>query len=244
MSGWILWVVAGIFENIGVVQEGMETISRPNLVIDRADSQAARRAPRARSASTTSASTTARRWGPARRGQAASSTTCRSHIAPGEKVGLVGRSGAGKSTLVNLLLRFYDLEAGRILIDGQDIAHVTQDSLRAQIGMVTQDTSLLHRSVRDNILYGRPDAGEDGRHRGRQARAGRRLHRHARGSARPQGLRRPRRRARREAVRRPAPARRHRPRAPEERADPGPRRGDQRARLGGGDSPSRSSSTT
>ena len=75
-------------------------------------------------------------------------------------MGLVGRSGAGKSTLVNLLLRFYDLEQGRILIDGQDIAHVTQDSLRAQIGMVTQDTSLLHRSVRDNILYGRPDAGE------------------------------------------------------------------------------------
>jgi ATP-binding cassette subfamily B multidrug efflux pump len=82
------------------------------------------------------------------------------HIRPGEKVGLVGRSGAGKSTLVNLLLRFYDLESGRILIDGQDIAHVTQDSLRAQIGMVTQDTSLLHRSVRDNILYGRPEAGE------------------------------------------------------------------------------------
>src|SRR5262249_61932830 len=81
-------------------------------------------------------------------------------IAPGEKVGLVGRSGAGKSTLVNLLLRFYDLEAGRILIDDQDISVVTQDSLRAQIGMVTQDTSLLHRSVRDNILYGRPDAAE------------------------------------------------------------------------------------
>ena len=79
---------------------------------------------------------------------------------PGEKVGLVGRSGAGKSTLVNLLLRFYDLESGRILIDGQDISAVTQDSLRANIGMVTQDTSLLHRSVRDNILYGRPDASE------------------------------------------------------------------------------------
>jgi ATP-binding cassette subfamily B multidrug efflux pump len=76
-------------------------------------------------------------------------------IAPGEKVGLVGRSGAGKSTLMNLLLRFYDLESGRILIDGQDIADVTQDSLRAQIGVVTQDTSLLHRSVRDNIAYGR-----------------------------------------------------------------------------------------
>jgi ATP-binding cassette, subfamily B, multidrug efflux pump len=80
------------------------------------------------------------------------------HIRPGEKIGLVGPSGAGKSTLVNLLLRFYDLQHGRVLIDGQDIAGVTQDSLRAQIGMVTQDTSLLHRSVRDNLLYGRPDA--------------------------------------------------------------------------------------
>jgi ATP-binding cassette subfamily B multidrug efflux pump len=82
-------------------------------------------------------------------------------IRPGEKIGVVGRSGAGKSTLVNLLLRFYDLEQGRILIDGQDIAGVTQNSLRAQIGMVTQDTSLLHRSVRDNILYGRPDATDE-----------------------------------------------------------------------------------
>jgi ATP-binding cassette subfamily B multidrug efflux pump len=82
-------------------------------------------------------------------------------IKPGEKVGIVGRSGAGKSTLVNLLLRFYDLEGGRILIDGQDISDVTQESLRRQIGMVTQDTSLLHRSVRDNILYGRPEATED-----------------------------------------------------------------------------------
>jgi ATP-binding cassette subfamily B multidrug efflux pump len=80
------------------------------------------------------------------------------HIRPGEKVGLVGRSGAGKSTIVNLLLRLYDVERGRVLIDGHDIAHATQDSLRAQVGMVTQDTSLLHRSVRDNILYGRPDA--------------------------------------------------------------------------------------
>ncbi|MFW2457521.1 ABC transporter ATP-binding protein, partial [Methyloversatilis discipulorum] len=80
------------------------------------------------------------------------------HIRPGEKIGVVGRSGAGKTTLINLLLRFHDLPSGRILIDGQDIANATQDSLRAQIGMVTQDTSLLHRSVRDNILYGRPDA--------------------------------------------------------------------------------------
>src|SRR5690606_25083501 len=82
------------------------------------------------------------------------------HIRPGEKVGLVGRSGAGKSTIVNLLLRFFDVEGGRILIDGTDISKVTQNSLRANIGMVTQDTSLLHRSVRENILYGRPDATE------------------------------------------------------------------------------------
>jgi ATP-binding cassette subfamily B multidrug efflux pump len=82
-------------------------------------------------------------------------------IRPGEKIGLVGRSGAGKSTVVNLLLRFYDIQHGRILIDDQDIAGVTQDSLRAAIGMVTQDTSLLHRSVRDNIVYGRPDASEE-----------------------------------------------------------------------------------
>jgi ATP-binding cassette subfamily B multidrug efflux pump len=80
------------------------------------------------------------------------------HIKAGEKVGIVGRSGAGKSTLVNLLLRFHDLESGEILIDGQDISQVTQDSLRAAIGMVTQDTSLLHRSVRENIVYGKPDA--------------------------------------------------------------------------------------
>jgi ATP-binding cassette subfamily B multidrug efflux pump len=159
MSGWILWVVAGIFENVGVVQEGMESISRPNQVVDRPDSKPLKVAK-----------------GDIRfdhvsfhYGQPVGAGTARLggvihdlnlHISAGEKVGLVGRSGAGKSTLVNLLLRFYDLEAGRILIDGQDIAAVTQDSLRAQIGMVTQDTSLLHRSVRDNILYGRPDAGE------------------------------------------------------------------------------------
>ncbi|MEY2592778.1 MAG: hypothetical protein RI972_467, partial [Pseudomonadota bacterium] len=83
------------------------------------------------------------------------------HIRPGEKIGLVGRSGAGKSTIVNLLLRFYDVRSGQVLIDGQDVRQVTQDSLRAQIGMVTQDTSLLHRSVRENILYGRPDAGDE-----------------------------------------------------------------------------------
>src|SRR5690606_23068300 len=82
-------------------------------------------------------------------------------VRPGEKVGLVGRSGAGKSTLINLLLRFYDVDQGQIRIDGQDISKVTQDSLRSAIGMVTQDTSLLHRSIRDNIAYGRPDASDD-----------------------------------------------------------------------------------
>ncbi len=163
MSGWILWVVAGIFENIGVVQEGMETISRHNQVLDMADSKPLKVAKGdirfehvdfhyGQPVGVQIGAGTARPGGVIH--------DLNLHIRAGEKVGLVGRSGAGKSTLVNLLLRFYDLESGRILIDGQDIAAVTQDSLRAQIGMVTQDTSLLHRSVRDNILYGRPDAGE------------------------------------------------------------------------------------
>ena len=146
MSGWILWVVAGIFENIGVVQEGMETISRPNQVVDRPGSR-----PLAVRAGEIRFDHVSFHYGRTealvgRRGGVIHDISLT--IRPGEKVGVVGRSGAGKSTLVNLLLRFYDLESGRILIDGQDIAHVTQD------------TSLLHRSVRDNILYGRPDAGE------------------------------------------------------------------------------------
>jgi len=159
MSGWILWVVAGIFENMGVVQEGMETISRPTLVTDRPDSKAlVVEAGEIRFENISFHYGRQSGAGTTRVGGVIYDLSLR--IAPGEKVGLVGRSGAGKSTLVNLLLRFYDLEAGRILIDDQDIAVVTQDSLRAQIGMVTQDTSLLHRSVRDNILYGRPDAGQ------------------------------------------------------------------------------------
>ena len=160
MSGWILWVVAGIFENIGVVQEGMETIARENQVVDRPDSRPlAVRDGEIRFEDVSFHYGRVLDAGAPRRGGVIHDFSLL--IRPGEKVGLVGRSGAGKSTLVNLLLRFYDLEAGRILIDGQDIAHVTQDSLRAQIGMVTQDTSLLHRSVRDNILYGRPGAGEE-----------------------------------------------------------------------------------
>jgi ATP-binding cassette subfamily B multidrug efflux pump len=152
MSGWILFTVAGIFENIGVVHEGMQTISRDYEVVDR---------PAARELVVPKGEirfeSVRFHYGRVKSVLEDVSLTIR----PGEKVGLVGRSGAGKSTLVNLLMRFYDLEAGRILIDGQDIAEVTQESLRANIGLVTQDTSLLHRSVRDNILYGRPEASEE-----------------------------------------------------------------------------------
>ena len=155
MSHWIMWEVAGLFENIGVVQDGLETIARERSVVDAPDAKPLV-VPKGeiqfehisfnygRDASTG-------------RGSVIEDLSLR--VAPGEKVGLVGRSGAGKSTLVSLLMRFYDLDGGRVLIDGQDIAHVTQDSLRAQIGMVTQDTSLLHRSVMENILYGSPDSG-------------------------------------------------------------------------------------
>jgi len=144
--------MSGLFENIGTVQDGIASISLPRLVEDRPD---------------------AKEISVARGGirfedirfhygkQKGVIENLSLAVKPGEKVGIVGRSGAGKSTLVNLLLRFYDLESGRILIDGQEIAGVKQDSLRAQIGMVTQDTSLLHRSVRENILYGRPDASDE-----------------------------------------------------------------------------------
>ena len=152
MSGWILWTVAGIFENLGTVQEGMETIAKPYAVIDPPDAK-----PLVVNKGEIRFEGIGFHYGKANGGIIDNLTL---NIAPGEKVGLVGRSGAGKSTLVSLLLRFYDLEKGRILIDGQDISKVTQESLRAQIGMVTQDTSLLHRSIKDNILYGKPDAGE------------------------------------------------------------------------------------
>jgi ATP-binding cassette subfamily B multidrug efflux pump len=143
--------VAEIFENIGVVQEGMSAIARPIGLTDRPDA-------------TTLAVTRGEirfddvRFGYGRESGLIDGLTLTVHA--GERIGLVGRSGAGKSTLVNLLLRFFDLEDGRILIDGQDIARVTQESLRTQISVVTQDTSLLHRSIRDNIRYGRPDASD------------------------------------------------------------------------------------
>ncbi len=152
MAGWIMWVITGIFENVGTVQEGMEALSKPWTVID---------APGATPLCVTRGEI---RYDRVRFHYGRDSGLIENlnlKIRPGEKVGLVGPSGAGKSTLVNILLRFHDLEAGAILVDGQNIAAITQDSLRAQIGLVTQDTSLLHRSVRENIRYGRPDATEE-----------------------------------------------------------------------------------
>jgi ATP-binding cassette subfamily B multidrug efflux pump len=149
MSGWVMWTSIGIFENIGTVQEGLRTISQPHQLLDR-PAASALLAPRGAIGFENV------RFHYGKAGGVIDNLSFA--IAPGEKVGIVGRSGAGKSTLAHLLLRFYDVESGRILIDGQDIASVSQDSLRRKIGMVTQDTSLLHRSVAENILYGRPDA--------------------------------------------------------------------------------------
>jgi ATP-binding cassette subfamily B multidrug efflux pump len=155
MSQWIIWEVASLFEDVGVIQDGMETIARERVVKD---------APQATALAVTAGAirfenVTFNYGKPSGTAERPILDQLSLDIAPGEKVGLVGRSGAGKSTLTNLLLRFYDTGQGRILVDGQDIAGVTQDSLRAAIGVVTQDTSLLHRSVLDNIRYGKPDAG-------------------------------------------------------------------------------------
>jgi len=152
ISHWVMWEFAALFEHIGTVRDGMTTLAKPHTVVDASNAK-----PLVVTKGEVTFDHVHFSYGSqdsARRVIENLSFT----IKPGEKIGLVGRSGAGKSTVVNLLLRFYDTEAGRILIDGQDIKQVTQDSLRAQVGMVTQDTSLLHRSVRDNILYGRPDA--------------------------------------------------------------------------------------
>ena len=160
IAGWVAWQITSIFENVGVIQEGMMTIARPIALTDRPDAvelKVTRGEIRFENVS----------FGYGR--QKLTRDDGRPFavldglsltVKPGEKVGLIGRSGAGKSTLVNLLLRFFDLEGGRILIDGQDISAVTQESLRAQISMVTQDTSLLHRSIGDNIRYGCPQATE------------------------------------------------------------------------------------
>ncbi len=223
-SQWIVWEVSGLFEEIGVVQDGLHTIAQPLAVTDKPD---------ARDLEVTRGEIRFENIRFHYGRDAGVIEDLSLTIAPGEKVGLVGRSGAGKSTLVNLLLRFFDLEGGRILIDGQDVADVTQESLRRRIGLVTQDTSLLHRSIRDNILYGSPEASEadiieaaqrahadefirsvadpDG-HGGYDAHVGERG---------------------RQALRRSATAHRHRPGVPQERADPHPGRGHVVAGFGG-----------
>jgi ATP-binding cassette subfamily B multidrug efflux pump len=152
-AGWVSWEVTGIFENIGVVQEGMQSIAVPHSGSDRKGArplEVSRGEVRFENVT----------FGYGRKDAPPVLDNLSLDIEPGERVGLVGRSGAGKSTLVNLLLRFHDVESGRILIDGQDVAWVTQESLRAAIGMVTQDTSLLHRSIASNIRYGRPSASD------------------------------------------------------------------------------------
>ncbi len=152
MSQWIMWEVSALFENIGTVYDGIGMMTKAHDIVDEPGAKALT----------------------ADKG-AIAFDNIRFHygkakgvidhlsldIKPGEKIGLVGRSGAGKTTLMNLLLRFYDLEDGAIRIDGKDISTVTQDSLRSQIGVVTQDTSLLHRSIRDNIAYGHPEADDE-----------------------------------------------------------------------------------
>jgi ATP-binding cassette, subfamily B, multidrug efflux pump len=151
IAGWVALNVTTIFENIGVVQEGMRSIAVPHQMTDPPNAR-----PLRVERGLVRFQDVSFGYGTQRGVLHGIDLT----IAPGERVGLVGPSGAGKSTLVNLLLRFYDLESGRILIDGQDIAEVTQESLRAHISMVTQDTALLHRSIRDNIRYGRPHASD------------------------------------------------------------------------------------
>jgi ATP-binding cassette subfamily B multidrug efflux pump len=149
MSHWIMWEMAALFEQIGTVQDGMNMLAKPQQVVDLPDAPAI----------------------DIQRGEIEFRDVCFGYggtnpiidhlsltIRAGEKIGIVGRSGAGKSTLIQLLLRFYDVASGQILVDGQSVAQVQQDSLRAQMGMVTQDTALLHRSVADNIRYGKPDA--------------------------------------------------------------------------------------
>ena len=158
MAQWIMWEISSLFENIGTVADGITTLSQPVQVEDIAS------APKL---NVTKGAISFEKVGfnygktATDSGKGAVLAQLQLDIKPGEKVGLVGRSGAGKSTLVNLLLRFYDVESGRILIDGQDISQVSQESLRQHIAMVTQDTSLLHRSVRDNIVYGKPNATDD-----------------------------------------------------------------------------------
>lgn len=151
MTYWIMWATTNLVQNLGTVQEGMETITHPISLVDSPQASKLKF-----SKGLIQIEGVSHHYGRGSGGLQGVTLT----VQPGEKIGVVGRSGAGKSTLVKLMLRFYDTEAGRILIDGQDISTVTQDSLRRKIGMVQQDSSLMHRSVRDNLLYGRPDATE------------------------------------------------------------------------------------
>lgn len=153
MSQWIMWEVSSLFENIGTVADGMTTLAQPQQVVDLEDAKQLAVTGGAISFNNVNFNYSS--------SDRLILEQLNLQIKPGEKIGLVGRSGAGKSTLVNLLMRFYDIPAGQVLIDGQDISQVGQESLRAQIAMVTQDTSLLHRSVRENILYGKPNATEE-----------------------------------------------------------------------------------
>ena len=155
ISHWIMWEFAALFEHIGTVRDGMTILSKPHTVVDAPDAK-----PLAVSRGEIHFDNMSFAYGAKDSANRNVIEKLNLTIHAGQKIGLVGRSGAGKSTIVNLLLRFYDVSEGRILIDGQDIAHVTQDSLRTNVGMVTQDTSLLHRSVRENIIYGRPDASD------------------------------------------------------------------------------------
>ncbi len=156
ISHWVMWEFAALFEHIGTVRDGMTILSKPHSVVDGRDAQ-----PLLVSRGDIQFDNVTFAYGASGAADKNVIEKFALTIRAGEKIGLVGRSGAGKSTIVNLLLRFYDIQEGRILIDGQNIAEVTQDSLRSQVGMVTQDTSLLHRSVRENIVYGRPDASDD-----------------------------------------------------------------------------------
>jgi ATP-binding cassette subfamily B multidrug efflux pump len=158
VSHWVMWEMTSLYEQVGTVQDGINTLTTQNQIVDKPDAKPL-------NVKKGEVKFEDVDFGYNQEQQTASKTILLKGlnltIKPGEKVGLVGRSGAGKSTIVNLLLRFYEVEKGAILIDQQNINSVTQNSLREQIGMVTQDTSLLHRSVRENILYGRPNATEE-----------------------------------------------------------------------------------
>ena len=152
LSHWVMWEAARLFENIGTVNDGMQTLTKPQTILDKKD---------AKPLQVSQGEICFHQVSFAYADNKPLLSDFNLTIKPGEKVGLIGRSGAGKSTIVNLLLRFYEAQQGQITIDGQDVCNVTQESLRRQIGLVTQDTSLLHRSVRDNIIYGRPNATDE-----------------------------------------------------------------------------------